>query len=103
MGKISKEYLTLQPSFKDNKGNTQDLTLWSATLIEICLRHYIELWEQQKKDVNRYNKRTDPPRKKNTLQTSEHFTPYETSSDPQTTTSSQKTSTYTLRNHQRTH
>ena len=57
MGKISKEWLTLQQSYKDSQGNTRDATMWSATLIEICLRQYIELWEQRNRDVHGHNER----------------------------------------------
>ena len=52
MGKLSQEWLHLQPHYKDKKGNNRPAYIWGASLVEASLQSYIALWEQRNKDAH---------------------------------------------------
>uniref|UniRef100_A0A7S4ADE6 Uncharacterized protein n=1 Tax=Pseudo-nitzschia australis TaxID=44445 RepID=A0A7S4ADE6_9STRA len=51
MGKLSQEWLILQPHYTDNQGNSRPAHIWGASLVEACLQSYIILREQRNKDA----------------------------------------------------
>ena len=52
MGKLSREWLRLQPSYNDWQGNNRQAYIWEAAVVETRQRSYIELWEQRNADAH---------------------------------------------------
>ena len=52
MGKLSRRWLRLQPSYDDWKGNLRPAYIWGASIVETCQQSYIELLEQRTADAH---------------------------------------------------
>jgi hypothetical protein len=52
MGKISTEWLHLPNSYTATRGVDRPPYIWGTSVVEICLRQYIALWEQRNKEIH---------------------------------------------------
>ena len=52
MGRISTEWLHLPNSYTATRGAIRSSYLWGTSVVEICLRQYIALWEQRNKEIH---------------------------------------------------
>ena len=52
MGKISTEWLHLPNSYTATRGADRPPYIWGTSVVEICLRQYIALWEQRNKEIH---------------------------------------------------
>ena len=52
MGKLSQEWLHLQPYTTDNNGNNRSYYIWEASLVEASIKSHMGLWGQQNKDAH---------------------------------------------------
>ena len=59
MGRLSHDWLTLQGTYTTKYGTYHDSYVWAASIVEISLKKFMELWEQpytQKYMVKQKNK-----------------------------------------------
>ena len=56
MGHFSQEWEILQGSIRLENGNVRSAYIWGASVVELCLRHSIKLWEQRNLDVHGHTK-----------------------------------------------
>ena len=52
MGHFSQEWEFIQGSTKLESGRTRTAYIWGASVVEVCFRYSIKLWEQRNKDVH---------------------------------------------------
>ena len=56
MGHFSQEWEMLQGTTQLENGRVRNAYIWGASVVELCLRYSIKLWEQRNKDVHGHTK-----------------------------------------------
>ena len=52
MSQLSQEWLILQSSYTTTDGSYRDAYVWAASIVEISICKFIELWEQRYTEVH---------------------------------------------------
>ena len=52
MGRISQEWLELQGSTIAENGMRREAYIWGASVVEVSIKSFIELWEQRNEEVH---------------------------------------------------
>ena len=63
-GKISQHWLKHQGNTKTSSGKVRMDYIWGASIVEICLRMMIELWEIRNKEVHGKEEATKQQKRK---------------------------------------